>query len=69
MTMNDRLASSRQTPPSARAERSLYERLTTAAGAGIIIGRFDHECRDEDVIDVIGGQQCRVCGLFVDDPS
>lgn len=49
--------------------RSLYERLTTPAGAGIIIGRFDHDCQDEDIVEAIGGQECRVCGCFADDPS
>ncbi len=49
--------------------RPLYERLTTPAGAGLIIGRFDHDCQEEDIVEAIGGQECRVCGCFVDDPS
>jgi hypothetical protein len=48
--------------------RPLYERLLTPIGAGVIAGTFDHDCQDDDIVDVIGGQKCRVCDCFVDDP-
>ncbi len=40
-----------------------------AAGAGIILGRVAHECGDEDIVDEIGGQRCRVCDRFVSEPD
>ncbi len=39
------------------------------AGAGIILGRFAHDCGDEDIVDEIGGQRCRVCDRFVSEPD
>lgn len=48
--------------------RTLDERLN-ASYAGIIPGAFNHDCQDDDIIDIGSSQECKVCGYWVDDPN
>jgi len=36
-----------------------------------VIQFFNHDCQDEDIIDVLGnmGQMCKICGTYVDNPN
>ena len=49
--------------------RSFEERLTMHAGIGIVAGAFEHDCQEEDLVNMIGGMECKVCGCFVDNPE
>jgi len=49
--------------------RTLPETLSMNVGQGIIAGTHEHECQGDDIIDVIGGQQCKICHMYVDNPE